>query len=67
MRRFVLYKQHYWLQWLSLFFFVSLFSPLLVALPAAIGHTDIPRAYPCWNLMVSVCHALRLFLLLFIR
>jgi hypothetical protein len=58
MRRFVLCERRYWLRWLSLFFFVSLFSPLLVVLPIALGHSDTPGAYPCWNLMVSVCHAL---------
>jgi hypothetical protein len=35
MRRFVLYEQLRWLQWLNLFFFVSLPFPLLIALLAA--------------------------------
>jgi hypothetical protein len=35
MRRFVLSEQPRWLQWLSLFFFVFLISPLLVSLLAA--------------------------------
>jgi hypothetical protein len=67
MRRSMLCERHCWLQWLILFFVVSLFSPLLVILPAALGHSDTPGAHLCWNLMVSACHALRLPLLLSIR
>jgi hypothetical protein len=67
MRRSVLYERRCWLQWLILFFVVSLFSPLLVGLPTALGHSDTLGAHLCWNLMVSACRALRLSLLLSIR
>jgi hypothetical protein len=43
MRRFVLYEQLRWLQWLNLFFFVSLSSPSLIALLAALGRNDTQK------------------------
>jgi hypothetical protein len=52
MRRFVPCERLRWLQWLSLFFFVSPLFPLPIALPAALGRNDTRKAYLCWNLMV---------------
>jgi hypothetical protein len=63
MRRFVLCEQLHWLQWLNFFFFVSLSSPMLVVLLAALGRNDTQKACLCWNLMVLACRALRLLLL----
>jgi hypothetical protein len=63
MRRFVLYDQLRWLQWLNLFFFVSLSSPLLIALLATLGRNDTRKACLCCNLTVLVCRVLRLLLL----
>jgi hypothetical protein len=63
MRRFLLYERLRWLQWLNFSFFVSLSSPLLIALLAALGRNETQKACLCWNLMVLACRALQLLLL----
>jgi hypothetical protein len=52
MHHFMLCEQRRLLQWLNPFFSVFLFSPLLIASPAALGGNDIPKAYFCWSLLV---------------